>query len=95
VVTPSSNLTKLCYQLLKNMCNGALQITSDALYLMSMKGMQGKNTETLTYRGPDQAERDQTRIDAGCVDGFCAKQIALGLVPANFRSCDEVCNFFL
>jgi hypothetical protein len=52
--------------------------------------MRGKNTETLTYRGPDLSERDQTRILAGCVPGYCADQIAKGLVPANFNSCDEV-----
>ncbi|KAJ3574892.1 hypothetical protein NP233_g1466 [Leucocoprinus birnbaumii] len=59
--------------LLRNMCNG----------------MRGKNTDTLTYRGPDKAERDQTRKDAGCVPGFCAKQIAAGLIDPSFNSCDE------
>jgi hypothetical protein len=40
------------------MCNGALQLMLDSSYLMLVIGMQGKNTETLTYRGPDEAERD-------------------------------------
>lgn len=53
-------------------------------------GMRGKNADTLTYRGPDLSERDDTRKLAGCVDKFCAKKIAAGLVPANFNSCDEV-----
>ncbi|KAF9463133.1 hypothetical protein BDZ94DRAFT_1259680 [Collybia nuda] len=60
-------------ELLKNMCNG----------------LRGKNTETLTYRGPDLNERDRTRVAAGCVDGYCADLIARGLVTSNFRSCDE------
>ncbi|KAF8510188.1 hypothetical protein BU17DRAFT_98331 [Hysterangium stoloniferum] len=60
-------------EVLKNMCNG----------------MRGKNTETLTYRGTDRSERSATRKEAGCVKGFCAKQIAAGLVPVTFNSCDE------
>lgn len=51
--------------------------------------MRGKNTDTLTYRGMDEKERAQTRKAAGCVPGFCAKQIAAGLVPETFNSCDE------
>jgi len=52
--------------------------------------MRGKNVETLTYRGPDLAERDQTRVLAGCVPGYCADLIAKGLIPVDFNSCDEV-----
>ena len=57
---------------------------------VEVTGMRGKNTETLTYRGPDLAERDQTRVSAGCVPGYCADLIAKGLIPADFNSCDEV-----
>jgi len=52
--------------------------------------MRGKNTEELTYRGPDLKERDATRKEAGCKDGYCAGLIAAGIIPANFNSCDEV-----
>jgi hypothetical protein len=53
-------------------------------------GMRGKNTETLTYRGPDLKERAETRNLAGCTRGFCANQIRLGLVNSTQNSCDEV-----
>ena len=56
--------------------------------------MRGKNTEELTYRGPDLKERDATRKEAGCKDGYCAELIAAGVIPANFNSCDEVSSLY-
>lgn len=41
--------------------------------------MRGKNTETLTYRGPDLVERDDTMKLAGCVDRYCAEMIRVAL----------------
>ena len=77
------------------MCNGVLQylIRPAGLtnWIISIsQGMRGKNTEELTYRGPDLKERDATRKEAGCKDGYCAGLIATGAIPANFNSCDEV-----
>lgn len=57
-------------------------------------GMRGENTEVLTYRGPDLAERDRARQAAGCVDGYCRDLIARKLVPSSFDSCDEVSAIF-
>jgi hypothetical protein len=57
--------------------------------------MRGKNVDTLTYSGPasgsaGKAAKAAKRRRAGCVSGFCRKQIAAGLVAAGFNSCDEV-----
>jgi hypothetical protein len=59
--------------------------------------MRGKNTMTLTYRGPDLKERAETRKLAGCTPRFCANEIKAGRVKDDTHiSCDEVsAAFFL
>ncbi|KIL65007.1 hypothetical protein M378DRAFT_11114 [Amanita muscaria Koide BX008] len=60
--------------LLRNMCNG----------------MQGKNTETLTYSGKlSNSEKAQKRRDAGCVRGYCRGMINSGTISSDLNSCDE------
>jgi hypothetical protein len=50
-------------------------------------GMNGKNTDTLTYRGKvSNSKKRRVRAMAGCKRGFCRQ---FGTDELN--SCDEVC----